>query len=60
MEIALVTVTICRHTGKELGREVRESFEVDEDEYYRPLVEVLGNEFIKYREGKELNNGRSN
>lgn len=48
MKVALVTVSICRHTGKELNREVKETFEVDEDEFFRPLVEVLGDAFLDH------------
>lgn len=50
MEVALVTISICRHTGKELSREIKEVREIDEDEFFRPLVEVFGDEFLKQKE----------
>lgn len=53
MEVALVTVTIDRNTGKTISREVKEVKEVDEDEFYRPLVKILGDEFLKYRRSKQ-------
>lgn len=48
MEISLVTITVDRHTGETISREVKETKEVDEDQFYRPLVEVLGDEFLKH------------
>lgn len=53
MKVATKSVTICRKTGKVLKEEILEVFEMDEDEYYRPLVEVFGNAFLKeFNEGK--------
>lgn len=40
MQVAHVKITIDRHTGKELSRETTGYGEMDEDEYYRPLVEM--------------------
>ncbi|MBU5439460.1 hypothetical protein KQI42_15705 [Tissierella sp. MSJ-40] len=54
MEVALVTVTIDRNTGKTINKEVKEVFEVDEDEFYRPLIKVLGDDFIRRWKGGEL------
>jgi len=48
MQIEVLSVTICRHTGKELKREIKEVREVDEDEFYRPLVEVFGDAFLEH------------
>lgn len=48
MEVALITVTVDRNTGKTISREIKEVKEVDEDEFYRPLVEVLGDAFLKH------------
>jgi len=55
VEVSLLTISICRHTGKELKREIKEVREVDEDEFYRPLVEVFGDAFLEYcRNSKEV------
>lgn len=48
MEVALVTVSYCRETNKEIKREVKEVQQVDEDKFYRPLVEMLGDAFLEY------------
>lgn len=40
--IALVKITVCRETGEVTKEEVIKPVEMTEDEYYRPLVEVLG------------------
>lgn len=55
MEIALVSVKIDRHTGETINKEVKEVMEVDEDEFYRPLVEILGDEFLEqYKNKREV------
>lgn len=55
MEVALVSVKIDRHTGETINKEVKEVMEVDEDKFYRPLVEVLGDAFLEqYNKNKEV------
>ena len=47
MKVALITVSIDRETG-EVIKEVAGGIEqINEDEFYRPLIEVFGNGFIK-------------
>ncbi|WP_333657010.1 hypothetical protein [Tissierella praeacuta] len=48
MEVALVTVTVDRNTGKTISREIKEVKKADEEQFYRPLVEVLGDAFLEY------------
>lgn len=50
MEVALVTVTLDRESGQTISTEVKGVKEVDEEQFYRPLVEVLGNAFLKHME----------
>lgn len=47
MKVALINTKINRHTGKVIGKEIKEIKTVNEDEFYRPLVEVLGNDFLR-------------
>jgi len=48
MRAAVVKVTIAMETGKVLNREVIDQIEVDEDEHYRPLVEIFAKHVEKY------------
>ena len=41
MQAAVLKVTISLDTGKVLSREIVDRVEMDEDEYYRTLVEVF-------------------
>lgn len=50
--IAIVKTTIDRKTGEKLEEQVLEPVDMTEDEYYRPLVEVMGNRFLA-EESKE-------
>lgn len=47
MRVAVVKATINRDTGEVLKREVVDHIEMDEDEYYRPLVEILAKDAEK-------------
>lgn len=53
MQAAVVKVTVSLATGKVLQREVIEHIEVDGDEYYRPLVEILGKDIKDHIEAGE-------
>ncbi len=54
MEVSLVSATYCRKTGELLSTRIIETQEVDEDEFYRPLIEVLGDAFLEqYKNQKE-------
>lgn len=44
--IAVLRSTFSRETGKCISREVVEKLNMSEDEYYKPLVEVLGKEIV--------------
>lgn len=45
MQAAIMRVTIDR-TGRQLGQKIIGFEEIDEDTYYRPLVEVLGDKIL--------------
>jgi len=42
MQVAIVRTTIDRKTGQRLSEQIIGYEEVDEDTYYRPLVEIYG------------------
>jgi hypothetical protein len=48
MQVATVRVTYDRKTMEKIGEEVIGYQEMDEDEYYRPLVELLAPKFIEW------------
>lgn len=52
MKVSLVSIKIDRNTNKVINREIKETKEVDEDEFYEPLVKVLGDSFLKDRRVK--------
>lgn len=41
MEVIIVKTSLSRETGELLSQEVIGSEEINEDEYYRPLVEMF-------------------
>ena len=41
MKVAHIRTTIDRHTGEVLQEEIVGDEEVDEDKFYRPLVEIF-------------------
>ena len=47
MKVAHVKTTIDRKTGEVIKQEITGYKEVDEDEYYRPLVEMYGKRILK-------------
>lgn len=54
MEVSLVSTIYCRKTGELLNTKIIETKEIDEDEFYRPLVEVLGDAFLEqYNKNKK-------
>lgn len=48
MTVDLVTIKINKHTGETISKEIKETKKVDKDEFYRPLVETLGDAFLKH------------
>lgn len=48
MQVATVRVTLDRKTMQKIGEEVIGYQEMDEDEYYRPLVELLAPRFMEW------------
>jgi len=46
MRVVCKTATIDRHTGELKNEEITSYKEVDEDEYYRPLVEMYGDRIL--------------
>lgn len=50
MQAAVVKTTVSMNTGKILSREIVDHIEIDENEYYRPLVEVLSKGIEKFTE----------
>lgn len=53
MQVATVKMTFSRTTGKKLKEEIVGISEVDEDEYYRPLVELLAPQFLEWLKQQE-------
>ena len=47
MHAAIVRVTIDRATGRQLEEQIIGYEEIDEDTFYRPLVEVLGKRVLE-------------
>ena len=47
MKVKTVRITIDRKTGQALNKQVLEEREIDENEYFRPLVELFGNKILK-------------
>ena len=54
INVAEKVTTIDRHTGQVIKGEIVSVTEMDEDAYYRPLVEVLGRDFYNKWEAGEL------
>lgn len=52
MDVALVTISIDRDSGEVIKREIKETKTIDEDEFYKPLVEVLGDAFLEQYKNK--------
>lgn len=53
MKVAHLRTKIDRKTGEVIKQEIIEIEEVDEDKFYRPLVEIYGDRFIKdFKEGR--------
>lgn len=50
--IAIIKTTISRETGQVIREEVIKQVDMSEDEYFRSLVEVLGNRFLREYENK--------
>ncbi|HHV99988.1 MAG TPA: hypothetical protein GXX36_10550 [Clostridiaceae bacterium] len=47
MQVAIIRTTIDRKTGQRLSEEIIGYEEVDEDAYYRPLVEIFGKRVLE-------------
>lgn len=47
MKVGIKRVSIDLKTGKKIAEEIIEEKERDEEEYYRPLVRILGDDFLK-------------
>lgn len=47
MQNAIIRITIDRETGQQIEQEIIGYEEIDEDAYYRPLVEVFGKRIIE-------------
>lgn len=54
MRVAIVRTTIDRKTGQELNQEVIGTEEIDEDKFYRPLVEIFGKRILEAIRNGEL------
>lgn len=46
MNAVIVRTSISRNTGQQISKEIIGFEEVDEDDYYHPLVEVFGKRFV--------------
>lgn len=47
MKTKTVRITIDRKTGQTLDRQVLEEKEIDENEYFRPLVEIFAKRILE-------------
>lgn len=47
MQVAIVKTTIDRATGRQIGEEIIGQEEVNEDAFYRPLVEIFGRRVLQ-------------
>ncbi len=47
MKAGVLKITRDRKTGKKISEVIEEVIDIDEDEYYGPLVKLLGNDFLK-------------
>ena len=47
MKVGIQRVRIDLKTRKKISEEIIEEKEIDEDEYYRPLVKILGDDFLR-------------
>ncbi|WP_019227248.1 hypothetical protein [Sedimentibacter sp. B4] len=53
MQAAIIKTTFDRKTGKRINEELIELVEIDEDEYYEPLVKMYANDFLeKWKAGE--------
>jgi len=56
MKVGILRITIDRSTGRELDRKIIGYEEIDEDAYYRPLVEMFGKRVLAaMEEGRWIN-----
>lgn len=51
MKVQVIRTTIDRKTDKTLSKQVIEEKEMDENEYFRPLVQVFGDRILKELSG---------
>jgi len=54
MEVAIVRTTIDRKTGKLIDQQIIGTEEVDEDRFYRSLVEIFGKRILEAIRNGEL------
>ncbi len=47
MKVGILKVRIDLKTRKRISEEIIGEKEIDEDEYYRPLVKILGDDFLR-------------
>lgn len=53
MQITIVRVTVDRRTGQQLEKQTIGFEEIDEDAYYRPLVEIFGKRVLEALQNKQ-------
>lgn len=54
MKVAIVRTTIDRKTGKLIDQQIIGTEEVDEDRFYRSLVEIFGKRILEAIRNGEL------
>jgi len=57
MKVAIVRTTIDRKTGQQISEEVIGYDELDEDAFYRPLVEILGKRVLEALQNNKQEGG---
>ena len=53
MQVAIVRTTIDRATGRQISEEIIGYEEIDEDTFYRPLVEIFGRRVLEALQNRQ-------
>jgi len=56
IQAAVVRVTVSRETGQKISEEIIGFEKVDEDAFYRPLIEIFGKRVLEALHTKEDEN----
>ena len=59
MQVAIVRTTVDRATGEQISEKIIGYEEVDEDAFYRPIVEVFGKQVLEAFQNNKQEGGLS-